>query len=107
MDDGEVALLLVHGEQREHGQVGLVQDHSVLNLKQTCFNFVNIFELCHLSILRGELSAELSVLVLQHLGQPQVPGGLLLQKWRQPRVKLVQSLVMNLATWSIMNRYNY
>ena len=43
MDDGEVALLPVHGEQREHGQVGLVKDHSVLNLKQYFNNkLVNI-----------------------------------------------------------------
>ena len=30
--DGQAALVLVHAEQREHGEVVLVQHHRVLNL---------------------------------------------------------------------------
>ena len=39
----------------------------------------------------------LHVLVLQHPGQPRVPGGAHAQKRRQPRVELVQRLVVDEA----------
>ena len=41
--DGQAALVLVHAEQREHGEVVLVQHHRVLNLAVVLIIIFRIF----------------------------------------------------------------